>query len=137
MSAPLALPWQQPSLLVGALSLAASLAAIAVFVYGQPYLVFAYNCFLKPISNPSPASRGKDQGDTAAGQQDALENFYKGQTAIYDATRARLLRGRDEMLGLAAAQLRLKNQRQGFRKRIWVDVYSRPRSLLLFRHRGG
>ena len=126
MSVLLALPWHQPPLLVGALSLAASLAAIAILVYGQPYLVFAYNCFLKPISNSSRTARGKDQEHTTArtgGQQDALESFYKGQAAIYDATRARLLRGRDEMLALAAAQLRLKNQRQGFRKRIWVDVY--------------
>lgn len=89
--------------------------SLAIACYGRPYVIFAYNCFLKPFTNPS-------EKGSAGGQQDALESFYKGQAAIYDSTRAWLLRGREEMLALAAAQLRLKNEREGFRKRVWVDV---------------
>lgn len=88
--------------------------SLAISFIGRDYLIFAYNCFLKPFISKPKGSTG--------GQQDALEAFYKGQAAIYDSTRSTLLRGRDEMLALAAAQLRLKNEREGFRKRVWVDV---------------
>jgi betaine lipid synthase len=90
-----------------------SLIIYALIRFGKPYALFFYNCFLKPFSGKETSGRD---------QQTALESFYKGQAAIYDATRSHLLRGREDMLALAAAQLRLKNEREGFRKRVWVDV---------------
>lgn len=76
------------------------------------YLLFFWNCFIKPHT-----------GDKSQSQQDALESFYKAQANVYDKTRSILLRGREEMLGLVAAQLKYKSQQgQGSRKPIWVDV---------------
>ncbi|KAF2761212.1 betaine lipid synthase [Pseudovirgaria hyperparasitica] len=76
------------------------------------YLKFAYNCFLKPHT-----------GDGTGNQQDALESFYSAQASIYDATRAKLLTGREDMLGLVAAQLKHKVHTGQFtRKPVWVDV---------------
>lgn len=73
---------------------------------------FAYSCFLKPHT-----------GDNTGNQQDALESFYKTQAGIYDATRSKLLRGREDMLAMAAAQLRFQlEQGQHPRKPIWVDI---------------
>lgn len=45
---------------------------------------------------------------------------------MYDATRKRLLRGREDLLGLVAARLKYKEEReQGAQtKPIWVDVRS-------------
>jgi betaine lipid synthase len=76
------------------------------------YAKFAYNCFLKPHS-----------GDGSGSQQDALESFYKAQASIYDATRTRLLQGREDMLALVAAQAKYR-QRAGQipSKPIWVDI---------------
>ncbi|KAF1986977.1 hypothetical protein K402DRAFT_354389 [Aulographum hederae CBS 113979] len=76
------------------------------------YARFFYACMLKPHT-----------GDGSGSQQDALESFYKAQAAVYDATRSRLLKGREDMLGLVAAQLkhRLK-ENKGTRKPIWVDI---------------
>ncbi|KAJ9194895.1 hypothetical protein DTO164E3_7099 [Paecilomyces variotii] len=76
------------------------------------YLKFAYASFLKP----------HEKGGN--GQQQALESFYKTQASVYDATRSRLLRGREDMLGLLAAQLKLKSEKQGAKaqKPIWVDI---------------
>ena len=78
------------------------------------YLRFFYASFLKPHSGDG----------TGNGQQDALESFYKAQAGVYDATRKRLLRGREDMLGLVAAQLVQKaaKDRTHDPKRIWVDV---------------
>ncbi|KAJ6172363.1 hypothetical protein N7470_001430 [Penicillium chermesinum] len=76
------------------------------------YIKFIYANFLKPHDK------------RAAGQQDALESFYRTQASVYDATRHRLLRGREDMLGLVAAQL--KNQVESKKiqsgKAVWVDV---------------
>ncbi|KAL4880441.1 hypothetical protein BJY04DRAFT_228542 [Aspergillus karnatakaensis] len=76
------------------------------------YLKFIYASFLKP----------HDKGGNS--QQDALESFYKTQASVYDATRKRLLRGREDMLGLVAAQLKYKveNKELGKGKPIWVDI---------------
>ncbi|OJJ32143.1 hypothetical protein ASPWEDRAFT_53834 [Aspergillus wentii DTO 134E9] len=76
------------------------------------YLKFIYASFLKPHDK---------SGD---GQQDALESFYKTQATVYDATRKRLLCGREDMLGLAAAQLKYKveNKELQAKKAIWVDM---------------
>jgi betaine lipid synthase len=77
------------------------------------FVRFFYTCFLKP-----------HQTDGSAGQQAALESFYKAQADVYDATRKTLLRGREDMLGLVAAQLVQKaaKDRTHDPKRIWVDV---------------
>lgn len=77
-------------------------------------LLFCYSCFLKPHS---PGAKGT--------QQDALESFYSGQAGIYDVTRRTLLKGREDMLALVAAQLRAKadkTERGSNQKRVWVDV---------------
>jgi betaine lipid synthase len=77
------------------------------------FLRFVYACFLKP-----------HESDGSNGQQDALESFYKAQAGVYDKTRKQLLRGREDMLGLVAAQLVAKAARERTHdpKRIWVDV---------------
>lgn len=75
------------------------------------FLRFCYACFLKP-----------HEDDGSGGQQAALESFYKAQAGVYDATRSRLLRGREDMLGLVAAQLQQKAAGKSGNKRIWIDV---------------
>lgn len=83
----------------------------ASFETVEAYARFCYGCFIKPHATGSQ------------NQQDALESFYKAQAKVYDKTRAQLLRGREDMLGLAAAQLRVNNEsRASGRKPIWVDV---------------
>ncbi len=74
------------------------------------YLTFAYGSFFKPHT-----------GDKNGDQQEALESFYKPQAQVYDATRTRLLRGREDMVRLTAAQLK---QKEFARKPVWVDVSS-------------
>ncbi len=76
------------------------------------YARFIWNCFFKPHS-----------GDGTRNQQDALESFYKSQASIYDRTRARLLSGREDMLGLVAAQLKHRVETGLLApKPVWVDV---------------
>jgi betaine lipid synthase len=78
----------------------------------EAYLRFIYTCFIKPHT-----------GDATRNQQDALESFYQAQASIYDTTRSILLKGREDMLGLVAAQLKHKvHTGQLSRKPIWVDV---------------
>lgn len=80
----------------------------------QTYAKFAWNCFIKPHT-----------GSKNGTQQDALESFYKSQASIYDATRSRLLRGREDMLGLVGAQMRSRvDAGTVSSKPIWVDVSS-------------
>jgi len=97
----------------------------------EAYLKFAYGCFLKPHT-----------GDGSGSQQDALvrlylwnttysvanttqESFYKTQADVYDATRLNLLRGREDMLGLVAAQLKHRTETGLISQRpVWVDVSS-------------
>ncbi|KAK4191801.1 hypothetical protein QBC35DRAFT_374893 [Podospora australis] len=78
-------------------------------------LLFCYSCFLKPHT-----AGNKDS------QQGALESFYASQAGVYDATRKPLLKGREDMLALVAAQLLHKFGQDGpngkKRKVIWVDV---------------
>lgn len=78
------------------------------------FLRFFYASFLKPHTGDG----------TGNGQQDALESFYKAQAGVYDSTRKRLLRGREDMLGLVASQLvhKAATERTHETKRIWVDV---------------
>lgn len=87
-------------------------------------LLFIWACFIKPHV------AAKDQKPS---QQDALESFYSSQAGAYDATRRALLRGREDMLALVAAQLRFKaaEAHEGIvagpkDKRIWVDVSCGP-----------
>jgi betaine lipid synthase len=91
----------------------------------QTYTKFAYNCFIKPHK----------KGETGT-QQDALESFYKTQASVYDATRSRLLQGREDMLGLVAAQIRQRVDTGTVPARpVWVDVRRQARSndgLLIF-----
>lgn len=51
------------------------------------------------------------------------------QASVYDATRHRLLRGREDMLGLVAAQLKHKVESKEIKagKAVWVDVSSPTR----------
>ncbi|KAF2000103.1 hypothetical protein P154DRAFT_209289 [Amniculicola lignicola CBS 123094] len=78
----------------------------------QAYLKFAYACFFKPHT-----------GDGTGNQQDALESFYKAQAEVYDATRTRLLKGREDMLGLVAAQLKHRAEAGLISQRpVWVDI---------------
>lgn len=97
----------------------AFLAGSYIFYYMSPkqvqttirsFLLFAYNCFLKPISKSS------------TNQQVALESFYKGQAQIYDNTRSKLLKGREVMLQLCAAHH--TESRRKIKNLIWVDVCS-------------
>ncbi|KAI9729691.1 MAG: hypothetical protein M1834_006640 [Cirrosporium novae-zelandiae] len=77
------------------------------------FLWFFYASFLKPHET-------SDEG----GQQFFLESFYKAQASVYDSTRKRLLRGREDMLGLVAAQLKykLKKKTLGRSRPVWVDI---------------
>lgn len=78
----------------------------------EAYLRFFWGCFIKPHT-----------GDRDGNQQDALESFYKQQASVYDATRTRLLHGRQDMLGLVAAQLQHKVNAGVLRsKPVWVEV---------------
>lgn len=53
---------------------------------GRPYLVFAYNCFLKPF-----LSGKKFSGIDSSDHQSRLEEFYEGQASVYDVTRKRYI----------------------------------------------
>jgi betaine lipid synthase len=79
----------------------------------QIYLLlrFAYSCFLAPIGHSTV-------------QKDRLDAFYKSQASIYDATRGRLLKGREEMLRLAASHVQNQLQQAPHKRGdlVWVDV---------------
>jgi betaine lipid synthase len=81
----------------------------------KAFFLFCYSCFIKPHSDAENAS-----------QQAHLESFYAAQSGVYDRTRRTLLKGREDMLALVAAQLRFKADANGSgdegKKRIWVDV---------------
>ncbi|KAK8849633.1 hypothetical protein IAR55_004968 [Kwoniella newhampshirensis] len=96
-------------------------------------LRFAYSCFLKPFL--SAANPGKGMGNE---HKDRLDRFYQGQADLYDATRSRLLKGRETMLALLASHLKAQTQIQtrsagpgvgrggyamgGRKLKIWVDL---------------
>ncbi|KAF3482003.1 uncharacterized protein GIQ15_04762 [Arthroderma uncinatum] len=109
------------------------------------YCRFVYANFIKPFHTPSSAgsSSGQQQalenfyqtqvlpyqrrpdhgtrdGDSDAGYKKVLLTLCE-QASVYDATRRRLLRGREDMLGLLAAQLRLKMASKDH-KPVWVDI---------------
>lgn len=89
----------------------------------RSFCLFFYASFLKPHT-------GDGHGYE---QQDALESFYKSQASVYDATRKRLLRGREDMLAMVAAQLAHRTKLDSSStKPIWVDV--RINQQLFHRH---
>ncbi|KAE8151716.1 hypothetical protein BDV25DRAFT_128522 [Aspergillus avenaceus] len=114
--------WLHVYIAVAAVTVCAFVVAILLPSFQKPkwssksgvftYLNFIYATFLKP----------HDKGGN--GQQDALESFYKTQATAYDATRKRLLCGREDMLGLVAAQLKFKADTKEFQagKAVWVDA---------------
>lgn len=63
-------------------------------------------------------------GDDSSGQQAALESFYKVQADVYDASRKKLLCGREDMLALLAAQLKFQAEEGAWSRSgpIWVDI---------------
>ena len=65
------------------LSLASSIYFVSTL--GRPYLVFAYNCFLKPFLSGSHKASGIGSNE----HQERLEMFYEGQADVYDVTRKR------------------------------------------------
>ncbi|KAI1787532.1 hypothetical protein LXA43DRAFT_896047 [Ganoderma leucocontextum] len=107
--------FRQNALLCGAF-LSLIILAIALRQQLVVYSKFAYVCFFKPLDLGNSA-----EVQSLSGQQRALEAFYRTQASIYDATRSTLLRGREDMLQLAAAQLKHR-RRNGSTKPIWIDV---------------
>ncbi|KAJ9606947.1 hypothetical protein H2200_008958 [Cladophialophora chaetospira] len=77
----------------------------------NPYLRFVYACMLKPHDRCSTVD-----------QQGALESFYSAQANVYDSTRRRLLRGREDMLAILVAKLQGKMGSAEGRKPIWYDI---------------
>lgn len=86
---------------------------LALHIRSQLYLLlrFAWSCFLAPIGHESA-------------QKDRLDKFYGSQAEIYDATRGRLLKGREDMLRLTASHLKDQLERGDWngKKLVWVDV---------------
>jgi betaine lipid synthase len=83
----------------------------------KSFLLFCYSCFIKRHAD--------DENGT---QQSHLESFYSNQASVYDVTRKTLLKGREDMLALVAAQLAFKTEKGGAgkKKRVWVDVSIPP-----------
>ncbi|KAI9820286.1 MAG: hypothetical protein M1827_005908 [Pycnora praestabilis] len=102
------------SILIAAVFVLALRSSKDTFNGFTSFCTFFYVSFLKPHC-------GDNSGN---GQQDALESFYKAQAGVYDATRTRLLRGREDMLVLVAAQLQHRMRSKGLAptKPIWVDI---------------
>ncbi|EXJ80976.1 hypothetical protein A1O3_07264 [Capronia epimyces CBS 606.96] len=80
-------------------------------ITSHPFVRFTYACLLKPHE------KGID-----GGQRTALESFYSSQASVYDATRKRLLQGREDMLAALAAQLQSRTLSNPGRKPVWYDV---------------
>ena len=51
-----------------------------------------------------------------------VPQFYEGQADVYDATRNGLLRGRNTMLSLSVAHLRLLRESSTKKRLVWVDI---------------
>lgn len=89
------------------------LLVLALRMRSQIYLLlrFVWSCFLAPIGH-------------GTAQKDRLDKFYGSQAEIYDATRGRLLRGREDMLRLTASHLKdqlARGEWEG-KKLVWVDI---------------
>jgi hypothetical protein len=93
-------------------------SVLAVVIYKAQnvsrLIQFAWCCFFKPV-------RGSSQSEN-------LDSFYTAQADIYDATRTALLKGRETMLQLAAAELKARYEITPSspnlmrEPRIWVDM---------------
>ncbi|KAF9233272.1 hypothetical protein BU15DRAFT_90430 [Melanogaster broomeanus] len=92
------------------LILAGSLIAVTLALSDaiKPQLKFVWHCFLRPLG--------------ATDQRTRLDKFYKGQADVYDATRSRLLRGRNTMLSLSASHIRSIRAKHPSQRLIWVDI---------------
>ncbi|KAI9684147.1 MAG: hypothetical protein M1829_003417 [Trizodia sp. TS-e1964] len=116
---------RDPYIQIYGIAIVLALLIIIVFLASAPkadtdqssglvaYLTFFYVSFLKPHT-----------GDLSNSQQDALESFYRAQASVYDATRKSLLRGREDLLGLLAAQLKYRaaSSHGAKPRRVWVDI---------------
>lgn len=101
---------QKPETLLAALAVALTVATLVMFRLGlRPLAVFAYLCFVRPFLRRE-----------AGLHQDELEHFYKSQAQVYDSTRTRLLKGREQALQLAFAHVLALHPTQ--KKLVWVDV---------------
>ncbi|KAJ3553141.1 hypothetical protein NM688_g3775 [Phlebia brevispora] len=89
---------------------ALSILAAVFWRHVQPYLIFAWMCFFRPIGK-----KGEDQ-------RARLDSFYQGQADVYDATRTRLLRGRNTLVRLCAAHLRQMKAENTGKPLVWVDI---------------
>ncbi|GJN90988.1 hypothetical protein Rhopal_004002-T1 [Rhodotorula paludigena] len=101
---------QHPS--ASAWLLGSAIVLVAISAYASQLLIavqFAWSCFFAPL--------GKN-----ASQQGRLDRFYQGQAAIYDKTRAKLLRGRTTMLKLSAAHLKEQRRRNPNKRLVWLDI---------------
>lgn len=96
------------SLLVGVIAMALITSLLNTKI--KTLLLFSWNCFVKPFM---PASKKRARSSE---QKQALEGFYETQAKIYDATRATLLKGREDSLKLAVAHLAKQKDL------VWVDV---------------
>ncbi|KAG2364762.1 hypothetical protein BDR07DRAFT_1607868 [Suillus spraguei] len=74
----------------------------------RPQLKFIWHCFIRPLH--------------ASDQRTRLDNFYKGQADVYDATRSGLLRGRNTMLSLSVSHIRTMRTKNPKQKLVWVDI---------------
>lgn len=138
-----AVGWHHVYILFAALTVLSMICGVFVMAFWKPKLLDNLNEFVAAFGRFSYASFLKPHSaDESAGQQAALESFYKAQVlflvayllaqadqvitqaGIYDATRKRLLCGREDMLGLAASQLKFQAAKGAWSqsKPIWVDV---------------
>ncbi|KAI0322655.1 hypothetical protein OF83DRAFT_1161041 [Amylostereum chailletii] len=91
------------------------LGAVLIYLYFglwievRTYILFVWHCFIVPLGD------NKDQ-------KARLDKFYQGQADVYDETRAGLLRGRNTMLSMSAAHLRVLRERNPKARLVWVDI---------------
>lgn len=81
--------------------------------------------FLRPAAESVAEwlSGGKKRKSNLSGHQASLEDFYAAQAESYDATRGVLLKGREEMLERALAQILEKRDMDSSERRtIWIDI---------------
>lgn len=92
-------------------ALLAGLSVILLNTSAKTLLLFCYHCFVAPFTGSA-----KKKANATIDQQSTLESFYEAQAKIYDATRPYLLKGREQSLQLAIANLQKKKDL------VWVDV---------------
>ncbi|KDQ55857.1 hypothetical protein JAAARDRAFT_195669 [Jaapia argillacea MUCL 33604] len=82
--------------------------ARGIYFTFKPQIKFIWHCFLRPIGTSDQRTR--------------LDKFYEGQAEVYDATRNGLLRGRETMLSMSAAHLRILRETTPSKRLVWVDI---------------